>query len=61
MFRHRTKCEPYLIVERTSVKKRGEIRENVFVIIHLPRVFDKDKLKSVSLQNLNNHLILLLF
>ncbi len=42
---------PCFVIE-TSVKERGGVRENLFVFVHLPRVFGKDKLKSVLLQNL---------
>ena len=41
-----------VVVEQTSVKERGELGENVFVFVHLPKVFGKDKFKSVSFQNL---------
>jgi hypothetical protein len=43
-----------VVIEQTSVKERGELGENVLVFVHLPRVFGKDKFKSVSLQNLWN-------
>jgi hypothetical protein len=51
----------HIVVEQTPVQKRGELGENVFVFVHLPSVFGKDKFKSVSLQNLCNQLILLVF
>jgi hypothetical protein len=41
-----------VIVEQTSVKERGDLRENVLVFVHLPRVFGKDKFKSVDSKNL---------
>ena len=44
----------HIIVEQTPIQKRGELRKNVFVFVHLSRVFGKDKFKSVSLQNLCN-------
>ena len=43
-----------VIVEQTSVKERGQLGENVFVIIHLPRVSAKVKFKSVDSKNLWN-------
>ena len=43
-----------IIVEQTSVKESGDLRENVLVFDYLPRVFGKDKFKFVSLQNLWN-------
>ena len=43
-----------VIVEHTSVKDRGDLRENVLVFVHLPNVFGNDIYKSVSFQNLCN-------
>jgi hypothetical protein len=43
---------PDKVVEMVPVEELGQLGENVFVIIHLPRVSAKVKFKSVSLQNL---------
>lgn len=49
------------VVEMVPIEERGQLGENVFVIIHLPRVSAIVKLKSVDSKNLWNQLILLLF
>jgi hypothetical protein len=42
------------VVEVVPVKERGQLGENVFVIIHLPSVSAKVKFKSVDSKNLRN-------
>ncbi len=42
------------VVEMVPVKERGQLGENVFVIIHLPRVSAKVKFKSVDSKKLWN-------
>jgi hypothetical protein len=42
---------PDQVVEMVPVEERGQLGENVFVIIHLPRVSAKVKFKSVDSKN----------
>lgn len=49
------------VVDVVLIKEQGQLGEDVFVIIHLPRLLAERKIKFVDSENLWILLILLLF